>query len=223
LKCRERSGQLVSVNTLTDIESVNHLLTLEGVLNSSTIHKTTGHNALRYEIVQTHEQMLDAIAIRAICFMEEQGIVARQAYDGNDFQATHVVGYDGEEPFAAIRIRWFNGFAKMERMALRKSHRNPRIVKGFAAFALAHVARKGYTVAITHAKPIYARLWRQLMQFEEVTHKERVIFNGHDEPYIELVKHLDVPTNAITVETDATTLFRVEGAWDQQSAFEARE
>ncbi len=192
-------------------------------MNSSTIHKTTGHNALRYEIVQTHEQMLDAIAIRAICFMEEQGIVARQAYDGNDFQATHVVGYDGEEPFAAIRIRWFNGFAKMERMALRKSHRNPRIVKGFAAFALAHVARKGYTVAITHAKPIYARLWRQLMQFEEVTHKERVIFNGHDEPYIELVKHLDVPTNAITVETDATTLFRVEGAWDQQSAFEARE
>lgn len=192
-------------------------------MTDSAVHKTSGHNAIRFEIVKSQEQMLDAISIRAICFMEEQGVTARQAFDGNDFQCTHVVGYDGDEPFAAIRIRWFNGFAKMERMALRKSHRNPRIVKAFAEYALAHVARKGYPVAITHAKPVYARLWRQLLQFEEVTTKDRVLFKGHEEPYIELMKRLDVPGNAITIDTDATTLFRVEGAWDAASKFEARE
>jgi hypothetical protein len=192
-------------------------------MTDTSIHKSNGHNAIRYEIVQTQEQMLDALSIRAICFMEEQGVTARQAFDGNDFQCTHVVGYDGDEPFAAIRIRWFNGFAKMERMALRQSHRNPRLVKSFAEFALAHVARKGYPIAITHAKPIYARLWRQLMKFEEVTTKERVLFKGHDEPYIELVKKLDVPTDAITAASDATTLFRVEGTWDRPSVFEARD
>jgi hypothetical protein len=192
-------------------------------MTDTSIHKSNGHNAIRYEIVQTQEQMLDALSIRAICFMEEQGVTARQAFDGNDFQCTHVVGYDGEEPFAAIRIRWFNGFAKMERMALRKSHRNPRLVKGFAEFALAHVARKGYPIAITHAKPVYARLWRQLMKFEEVTTKERVLFRGHDEPYIELVKKLDVPSDAITAASEATTLFRVEGTWDRPSVFEASE
>jgi hypothetical protein len=191
-------------------------------VTDTSIHKVSGHNAIRYEIVQNQEQMLDALSIRAICFMEEQGVTARQSFDGNDFQATHVVGYDGEEPFAAIRIRWFNGFAKMERMALRKSHRNPRIVKSFAEFALAHVARKGYPIAITHAQPIYARLWRQLMKFEEVTSKERLTFNGHPEPYVELVKQLDVPGDAITADTDIATLFRVEGTWDQASRFEAR-
>jgi hypothetical protein len=189
---------------------------------SVDIHTRVGSNSLRYEVVQTQEQMLDALSIRAICFMEEEGVKARQAFDGNDFQATHIVGYEGNEPFAAIRIRWFNGFAKMERMAMRKAFRNPRIVKSFVEFALAHIARKGYPIALTHAKPIYARLWRQMLRFEEVKSKEPVLFKGHSEPYIELVKHLDIPQDAITAATDPTTLFRVEGTWDQPSTFEAR-
>ncbi|MCA3160375.1 MAG: hypothetical protein ING31_12430 [Burkholderiales bacterium] len=161
------------------------------------------------------------MCIRAICFMEEEGVAARQAFDGNDFQATHVVGYWGEEPICAIRIRWFDGFAKMERMAVRKAHRNPRTVKAFAEFALAHAARKGYRKAITHAKPTHARLWRQLLRFEIVADKAPVLFRGHDEPYLELVKTLDVPLDAISDKTGAAVLFRVEGEWDAGSAFEA--
>lgn len=179
------------------------------------------HNSLRFEIVQDQQQMMDALSIRAICFMEEQGVVARQAFDGNDFQATHAVAYMGDEPIAAIRIRWFNGFAKMERMAVRQAYRTPKIVKNFAEFALAHVARKGYPKAITHAKPIYARLWKQLLRFEVVTSKEPTLFRGHDEPYIELVKYLDVPDDAISEDLSAAILFRVEGTWDQPSAYEA--
>jgi len=180
----------------------------------------SGHNALRFEIVRDQQQMMDAMCIRAICFMEEEGVAARQAFDGNDFQATHVVGYLADEPICAIRIRWFDGFAKMERMAVRKAHRNPRIVKAFAEFALAHVARKGYPKAITHAKPVYARLWRQLLRFEEVIDKAPVLFQGHTEPYIELVKHLTVPVDAISDKTDATVLFRIEGEWETRSNFE---
>jgi hypothetical protein len=183
--------------------------------------KTQGHNAVRFEVVKTQEQMLDALSIRAIVYMEDEGVAARLAFDGNDFQATHVVGYDGDEPFAAIRIRWFNGFAKLERMAMRKAFRNARVVRTFLDFVFSHIARKGYPTVLTHAAPVYARLWCKLYKWEEVTHKEPAHFKGHEEPYVELVKHLDVPANAITADTDVTTLYRVEGAWDRPSSFEA--
>jgi hypothetical protein len=192
-------------------------------MTNENLHTRIGSNSVRFEIVQTQEQMLDALSIRAICFMEEEGVKARQAFDGNDFQATHIIGYADDEPFAAIRLRWFNGFAKMERMAMRKAFRNPRTVKSFVEFALAHIARKGYPIALTHAKPLYARLWRQMLRFEEVKSKQPVLFTGHDEPYIELVKYLSVPADAITAATDPTTMFRVEGTWDIPSAFESRD
>ncbi len=166
-------------------------------MGNQGINKRSGHNSVRFTIVQTQEQMLDALSIRAICFMEEEGVTARQAFDGNDFQATHALVYFGDEPIGAIRIRWFNDFAKLERTAFRKAYRNPRILKEFADFIFAHVARKGYTKVITHAKPLYARLWRQLLRFETVDDKPPVLFAGHNEPYVELVRHLTPPTTRL--------------------------
>jgi hypothetical protein len=187
---------------------------------TETVHKN-GHNSIRFEIVQTLEQMQDALSIRAIVYMEEQGMASRLAFDGNDFQATHVVGYDGDEPFSAIRIRWFNGFAKLERMAMREKFRNPRVLKAFLDFVFAHVARKGYPIALTHAAPVYARLWCKLFRFEQVTEKAPTYFKGHDEPYVELLKRLDVPDDAISSQTDVATLYRVEGNWDRPAPYEA--
>src|SRR5687768_1002057 len=71
-------------------------------------------NQIRIEIVTTPEQLLHAYAIRAICFMEEHGVSARQTYDGNDYQATHFIAYAADEPIGTARIRWFKDFAKME-------------------------------------------------------------------------------------------------------------
>jgi hypothetical protein len=182
--------------------------------------KQKGHNSVRFEIVQNQEQMLDAISIRAIVYMEDEGLAARMAFDGNDFQATHVVGYSGDEPFAAIRIRWFNGFAKLERMAMRKAYRSPRVLKSFLDYVFEHVARKGYPIALTHAAPVYARLWCKLFRFEQVNHKAPAYFTCHEGPLFELVKHLEVPENAITAETDVQVLYRIEGAWDTPVRYE---
>lgn len=180
-----------------------------------------GHNFIRVEIVTTLEQLQHAYAIRAICFMEENDVDAGQAFDGNDLQATHVIIYADTQPIGALRIRWFNNFAKIERTAFRKAFRNPRYLKMTAEFVFMHIARKGYARVLTHANPLYARLWRVLLGFKEVEHKPGVIFDGHTEPYIELVKHLEVPQNAITADTDPTVLFRIEGQWDQKSKYES--
>ena len=63
-----------------------------------------GHNQLRTEIVTTYEQLLHAYAVRSICFMEEHGVPARHEFDGNDYQATHVIAYAGDEPIGTLRF-----------------------------------------------------------------------------------------------------------------------
>src|SRR5580700_7176913 len=153
-----------------------------------------GHNSLRAEVVTTMEQLVQVFALRALGYMEDTVMPFDHAYDGNDLQATHVVVYDGIEPVGALRIRWFKDFAKMERTVFRKTHRGIPNIKVVLDFAFAHIARKGYSIAITHASPLYARLWRIHFGFKDVA-KEPACY--HDEKYIELVKHLEVPADAI--------------------------
>lgn len=178
------------------------------------------HNQIRAEIVTTYEQLLHAYAVRSICFIEENGMKAQQMFDGNDYQATHVILYSGDEPIGALRIRWFKGFAKFERFALRKAYRDNRALKVLARFAFNHVARKGYDKIITHSLPVHARLWKILFGFKSAEGKKPVYFDGIDEPCVELVKEITPPLNAISEHTEVAILFRTEGFWDAPSEFE---
>jgi hypothetical protein len=181
---------------------------------------TPDHNQIRCEVVTTYEQMLHAYAIRSICFMEEHGVPAQHEFDGNDYQATHVIAYSGNEPIGTLRIRWFRDFAKFERTSFRKAYRNAHTLKALSFFVFDHVARKGYDKVITHAQPKYARLWRMILGFKNAEGKKPIYFDGHAEPYIELVKDLTPPENAISANTDPAILFRTEGFWDAPSEYE---
>lgn len=181
---------------------------------------TLGDNSIRIVVVTTTEQLLQAFAIRSICIFEEVGLTYEQAFDGNDFQATHVLVYAGDEPIGATRVRWFRDFAKIERTALRLAHRDPRTLRKVAAFIFAHVARKGYATLVTHAEPKYAQLWERLLGFERTSGRPEVRTEGH-EPYVELVKRLPPDASAVTLSSEPAVLFRVEGAWDRPGAFEA--
>lgn len=152
--------------------------------------------------------------------MEENGVKAQQTFDGNDYQATHMITYAGDQPVGTLRIRWFKDFAKLERTAFRKSHRGIPNIKILLNFAFAHIARKGYPVAITHAAPIYARLWRMHFGFRDVPGKPPVEYHG--EKYFELMRPLEIPTNAIALDTEAAILFRTEGEWDIPAKYETR-
>jgi hypothetical protein len=173
---------------------------------------------IRTVVVTNAEQLAHAYAVRSICFMEETGLTAYQAFDGNDFQATHFVIYAGDEPIGATRLRWFNDFAKIERTAFRKAYRNARTLRASADVVFAHVARKGYSKLITHASERYARVWVKVLGFEEVPGKPLVYADGQ-EPHKELVRRLNVPNDAITSESPSNVLFRIEGSWNSPSTF----
>lgn len=178
--------------------------------------ESAGHNSnksIRFELVTTSKQWLHAIAIRSICFMEEHGMAADWLFDGNDYMATHIVVYDGDEPIGTARIRWFKDFAKIERTSFRKAYRSIGMLKAFAAFGFDHIARKGYTRVITHAGAKYARLWKTVLGFQS-SNKEPAFFEGH-EPYYEIWKDIPPAADPIGLNTSCLVLFRTEGLWDE--------
>jgi hypothetical protein len=61
--------------------------------NPVRLHNTRSDNEIDIQVVTTAEQFMHAIAVRAICFMEETGLSVSQTIDGNDYQATHFVIY----------------------------------------------------------------------------------------------------------------------------------
>lgn len=182
---------------------------------------SVGHNSqklIRFELVTNAKQWLHASAVRSICFMEEHGNAADWLFDGNDYMATHVVVYDGDEPVGTGRVRWFKDFAKIERTSFRKEYRSIGMLKAYAAFGFAHIARKGYTRVITHASAKYARLWKTVLGFKS-SDKEPAYFIGH-EPYYEVWRDIEPAADPIGIESSCIVLFRTEGQWDEPGAFE---
>jgi hypothetical protein len=49
--------------------------------------------------------------------------------------------------------------------------------------------------------------------FKNAEGKKPMFFEGHADPYIELVKDITPPENAICASTDSVVLFRTEGYW----------
>jgi len=176
-----------------------------------------GHNAFRVEVVTTPEQFLHVMGIRAICYTEDTQFPMNHAIDGNDYQCTHVICYLGDEPIGAGRIRWFKDFAKSERTAFRPRFRQMCYLQGYADFICNHVAKKGYSRLIVHASPKYARLWRMRFGMRPVDKPAATYFG---EQYVELVKELEVPKDAITSDSSIELLFRTEGTWDRPARYE---
>lgn len=175
-------------------------------------------NALRVVFVRTHDQMAHAYAVRSICFMEETGLNYAHAHDGNDFHASHVVFYLGEEPIGATRIRYFNGFAKLERTGFRRDYRNIRILQRCAEAVFAHIARKGYQRVLIFAERKYANIYTRFLGMTRVNdtlHRRP----SEETDFFELKRDLVVPPDAITEATDIKVLIRTEGAWDVPASF----
>ena len=175
---------------------------------------------LNIRIVTNNEDMTVVWLLRALCFMQ-QGLSKEQAIDGNDFQATHILITHGKEPVATARLRWFAGFAKMERTCFREEYRSARLMLNVSSFVFDHIARKGYARLITQAEPKLAKMWQRLLGFEVVPQRDPLVYPNVSEECIELVKHLNVPNNVISEASTPLMLARVEGHWETPHALEA--
>lgn len=171
-------------------------------------------------IVRTLDDFQRAATIRAIVYMDGQACPYDEEFDGNDFCGMHLLGWVDGEPAASLRLRFFGGFAKLERLAVRPEHRRSSIAFRIVREALALARRKGFPKAYGHAReglePFWARFGATLMG-----PAGGFAFSGHR--YTEMVVELSAGEDTLRLGEDPLVLIRPEGEWDRPGVLERAE
>lgn len=170
------------------------------------------HNNIIFRPALTLDEVQQALAIRAACYMGELGFDAEFTFDGNDFQATHFLCFADGKPVGTMRARWFSDFVKLDRTSFLKAYRGPRVLKMGAEVIFEHMRLKGYTKVITHTNPKFTRVWKQVLGFDLVD-KSALQMEGHEYAYDELIKNLEPHPEAINLDSSISRMFEIEGKW----------
>ena len=120
-----------------------------------------------FKVVTNQEDLIKAFVVRGIVFIEEQGVPYKVEHDEHDFSATHVLGEMDGEPFAAGRIRAVGEYAKLERVAIRKSYRGKGLGHKLTEFMLLVAKEQGFKKFKVHAQS-YLKDFYQKHGFEVV-------------------------------------------------------
>ena len=105
-----------------------------------------------FRIAETPADVVKALLVRAIVFMEEQHVSYAEEIDAFENDALHVVGEIDGEPVAAARIRFLDGVAKLERLAIRTAWRGQGHGDRMMEFLLATARSRGYAKFKLHAQ-----------------------------------------------------------------------
>lgn len=139
-------------------------------------------SSLNIKIVESEEERLKAMVVRAIVYMHEQQCPFVEEFDLNDHAATQIIGLENSEPVLTARIRYFNGFAKLERLAIRSEFRGRGYGHLLLAFILKICREKGFHKFYLHAQARLQEFYRGY-GFQSVGDQ----FSFSDHGYIEMV------------------------------------
>lgn len=171
------------------------------------------------DVVRTLDQLPQIYALRGIVYMGEQDCPFEEEFDGNDLAGvTHLVARVGREPVGAIRIRWFAGFAKLERAAVLRRYRDSGVAHALWEASAEIAARKGYRQILGHIEPRLIGFWERCAGFR--VREGRAPFRFSDREYVEVVAELPARADAITLDAAPMVLLRPEGAWDERGVLD---
>ncbi len=163
-------------------------------------------------VSRTIEDVMKVFAIRAATYMHEQSCPYDEEFDGNDFCAAHIIGEIGGEPAGCIRIRFFGGFAKLERLAVRHEFRKSSLAFRLVRAAIDYVRQKGFTHIYGHARADLVPFWSRF-GFRPIS--GRPVFSFSDVDYVEMEGAIAPAAHPIGLGHSPYELIRPEGAWDR--------
>lgn len=169
------------------------------------------------KVVHQIDEIMKVFALRAAVFMAEQKCPFDEEFDGNDFSATHLIGYRDGEPIACIRVRCFAEFAKLERLAVHHSYRHTRIGFQIVEAAIELARMKGYVRIYGHAQERLVRFWSH---FGAMPRPDRPPFAFSDFRYVEMLLITPPQPGYISLEDDPYKLIRPEGQWHRAGVLE---
>lgn len=161
-------------------------------------------------VARTFEELMRVVAIRSAVYIAEQDCPYGEEFDGNDTSATHLLGYIGDEPAGCIRVRYFAGFAKLERLAVRHEFRTSKLAFRLVRAAMELAGAKGYRRLYGHARTDLVKFW-SLFGFKPVEGRAEFAFS--DVAYVEMARDLEPQPGAVRLDGDPYVLIRPEGRW----------
>jgi predicted GNAT family N-acyltransferase len=165
---------------------------------------------LSVTIARTLEDVMRVMTIRSAVYLGEQQCPYEEEFDGNDFSATHLIGYVGNEPAACLRIRYFADFAKIERLAVRKEYRSTRLAFQLVRAGIELCRVKGYRRLYGHAQKRLVNFWARF-GFRTFDGGRELVFSDFD--YVEMVLNAEQHPEAISIGVDPYVMIRPEGRW----------
>jgi predicted GNAT family N-acyltransferase len=172
---------------------------------------------LDYRVVHSLDLLLEAFAVRSAVYVGEEACPHAEEFDGNDFCATHFLGYVSGEPAGTLRVRFFGDFVKFERLAVRSEHRGLGLARSMVAGAKDYCARKGFTKALAHSRTDRVSFWATHgFQIEAGA----IPFVFSDNSYVEMWSPIAASHAAINSQSGAYVVIRPEGDWDRPGVLE---
>lgn len=172
---------------------------------------------LSVTIARTFDDMMKITSIRSAVYIAEQECPFEEEFDGNDFSATHLIGYVGNEPAGCLRVRYFADFAKIERLAVRGNARGEGLGARLAEAAIELCKFKGYKQISAHSQKRLVDFW-QRFGFQIREGGREFAFSDFD--YLEVILETTPHPKAISIETDPYVLIRPEGRWHEPGVLE---
>ena len=172
---------------------------------------------LDVHVARTVEDIFKVFSVRSATYIAEQFCFYDEEFDGNDFCSTQFLGRVDGDAAGCVRLRFFNGFAKLERLAVRAEYRQSRLAYQLVRAALDHAARKGYARVLGHSRLDLVRFWR-VFGFKPIETRPEFSFAGVR--YQEIMAELDVHPETISETVEPLVILRPEGAWDVPGPFD---
>ncbi|MRH43413.1 GNAT family N-acetyltransferase [Aquibacillus halophilus] len=120
---------------------------------------------MEVKIAKTDEQQQDAYRVRHTVFVLEQNVPPEIEIDELENDSTHFIGYDGNQPIAAGRLRYVEDYGKLERVCVLKDFRGLQFGKQMIAEMENVIRSKGLPKAKlnaqTHAEDFYKSIGYQ--------------------------------------------------------------
>jgi len=172
---------------------------------------------MRVNIARSVEDIFKVFSVRSSTYIAEQFCLYEEEFDGNDFCSTQFLGTMDGDAAGCLRLRFFNGFAKLERLAVRKEYRTSRLAYRLVREALEHCRLKGYTRVYGHSRLDLVRFWR-VFGFKPI--ENRPLFAFANVQYAEILAELEPHPRAMALGMDPMMMIRPEGAWDRPGPFD---
>lgn len=173
---------------------------------------------LAIDVARTQEEAAMCFAIRSAVYIGEQECPYDEEFDGNDFTATHVLARVDGEPCATVRLRWFEGWFKLERLAVLRAWRGHGLGRAAAEWSLAFARRKGFSRGYAHAQLDLLGFWLTVGGVSEVP---GVRFRFSDHAYAAIRFDLEPDAAAPAMHDDPLVLNRPEGRWHAPGPIDA--